>query len=197
MSRSEISAVVLAGGYSSRMGKNKAELRLDDESFIEHQISLIKQLGISDIMISGSNQPPIVGTRLIGDIYPHRGPLSGIHAGLVSARYSSLLVIAVDNPLLTAELLEELLKSHESASAELTILSHKGILEPLIGVYSKSLAAQCERILTEEKSSVRKLIDSSKSFCFEYAGDERLLMNCNTAAEYEELIKLYHELKGL
>lgn len=111
-----ISAVILAGGYSSRMGKNKAELMLNGKSFLQHQVERFCHMGIEDIIIAGSLRE-MEGARTVPDIYPHRGPLSGIHAGLLAIRNPSAFVLAVDTPLVPETHLAALAALHTAPAS--------------------------------------------------------------------------------
>ena len=83
------SAAVLAGGLSSRMGRDKAALPFDGTTLLDFQVGKLRALGVKDIMISGSEQK-IPGARPISDVYPRKGPLSGIHACLAAAKGSAV-----------------------------------------------------------------------------------------------------------
>lgn len=177
----DISAVILAGGRNSRMGRNKAELLLNGKRFVDIQAEKLKALRIRDIMISGY-ESGIPGTRCVQDIYPQRGPLSGIHACLRQAQNDACLVLGVDVPLLPDSVIEELIRFHESGA---TMLVHGGKYEPLIAVYDSALHETAERILLTEKTRVMRFAECASLRLFEYEGDERLLMNCNTQELYD------------
>lgn len=181
-----ISALILAGGYSSRMGRNKAELMLGDRSFLEWQVERLRALGIEDIVIAGTART-VEGACSVPDRYPHRGPLSGIHAGLDAIRNPCALVLAVDTPLVPAEHLEALLERHESG---VTVTTLDGELEPLIGVYDRSLCGLCENLLRGSNTSLRKLFRKTKLTTLAYTGDPALLLNCNTPEDYAALCAL-------
>ncbi len=179
-----VSAIVLAGGLSSRMGSCKAELDWNGTSLIEHQVNKLKGVGIDDIIISGYSKP-IKGTRFVEDKYPRKGPLSGIHTGLLAAKNSHCLVVAVDTPLIPQETLLALIQAHLGGSRSVTILSHGEKIEPLIGVYERWLSAAVEQILQGDNTSVRVLFERTGISRLEYTGDTSLLCDCNTPAEYE------------
>lgn len=183
MNPREVSAILLAGGYSSRMGREKAELLFHGKSFVQHQTDTLCTLGVGEILLSGY-AAPVSGTRFVPDRYPHCGPLSGIHAGLLTAEHEAALVLAVDTPLVPSTLLEELLRVHREG---ITIVSCGGEWEPLIGVYDKALAPFCEELLRGENHSLRKLFGRAPFSVLEYGGDPLLLMNCNTSEDYERL----------
>lgn len=181
---SNLSAVILAGGQSSRMGRDKAELEYEGQSFILRQVKLVQALKITDIVLSGYDKP-LPGTSYAPDIYQGRGPLGGIHAGLGKAKNQSVLVLSVDTPLITAKLLEELIAAHKGG---ISVLAHGGELEPLIGIYDKTVLTMCEELLKGENSSIRRLLKMFGYTPWFYEGDETLLTNCNTPEDYRRIL---------
>lgn len=179
-----LSAIILAGGYSSRMGQNKAELSFHGVSLLQYQVNKLRSLGIEDILIAGYPGGPD-GCRYVPDVYPHRGPLSGIHAGLLAAKEPRALVLAVDTPLVPESLLKELIEAHK---AGITIVSCGGELEPLLGVYDKALARDCEELLRSAATSLRKLFQKVWVTTVEYRGDPAFLINCNTPEDYRKIL---------
>lgn len=183
------SAILLAGGRSSRMGKDKAALDFHGVSFLQHQVDKLRSAGIEDIVIAGG--PGAAGDcRCVPDVYPGRGPLGGIHAGLLAVREPCALVLAVDTPLVPVPLLTELLENHREG---ITLVSCRGQLEPLIAVYDRALARRCEEILQGENTSLRKLFQAVGFSALEYTGDPGLLRNCNTPADYDRLTALQRQ----
>lgn len=179
------SAIILAGGYSSRMGQNKAELDFHGVSFLQHQVNKLHSLGIREIFIAGYENAPD-GCQFVPDVYPHRGPLSGIHAGLLAIRDDRALVLAVDTPLVPESLLRKLIETH---LAGITLVTCQGEIEPLIGVYDKALAQKGEETLLNGKTSVRRFCRAAGFTALPYTGDPALLMNCNTPEEYAKLME--------
>lgn len=178
-----ISAVILSGGFSSRMGTDKAELVLGGKTLLQIQIDKMKQLGIDDIMLSGYKYA-LEGTRTVADVYPHRGPVSGVHACLLAAKKKACLVISVDVPLIPVQTLARLIEAHRSG---ITVLRHGEKREPLMAVYDASLAPAAEEILMSEKTAMRKLLDMAELTEYIYEGDELLLLNCNTPEQFAEI----------
>ena len=184
-----VSGVILAGGLSSRMGSNKAELPFGGVTLLEHQISKLRCLGIEDIVVAG-HVAPLPDIRFAADVFPQKGPLGGIHAGLCAARGEHCLVLSVDTPLLPAELLLALVREHIKAQSSITVLAHGDKIEPLIAVYEKSLAPLAEEILRTDSTSVRELYKRREISQLAYTGDERLLCDCNTPEEYRKATEL-------
>ena len=180
------SAILLSGGYSLRMGTSKAELPFGGLRMIDWQIGRLQMLGIEDVLIAGY-EGPVEGGRYVPDIVPHRGPLSGIHAGLSSAAREACLVLSVDAPLVPFSALFALMEHHKRG---VTVLSHGQQLEPLIGVYDRSLRSLCGELLQGERSSVMRLLDAVGYERLPWENGENLLANCNTPAEYAALLSL-------
>lgn len=179
------SAVILAGGKSSRMGSCKAELPWGGKTLVEHQVNKICALGISDIMVSGYSSP-VTGTRFVPDIYPEKGPLGGIHACLCAAKKSACFVISVDAPLFSPDEMKLLTEAHLAGDRPITVAEHCGTFEPLIGVYDSSLSDAAEKILQGTNTSVKRLLDQTGFAVCEFL-DENSVRNCNTPDEYNEL----------
>ena len=184
------SAVILAGGYSLRMGRNKAELMIGEKTFLQHLTDKLKAIGIGEILISGYEAAP-EGTRMIRDRIPHKGPLSGIHAALMEASFPACLVLPVDMPLLPEEVLKKLVETH---TGSITLLQHNGQTEPLVGVYDCRLAALCGEILKGERTAVKELLKKAGHSVLSLSGDDALFRNFNTPEEYEELTALLAQM---
>ena len=89
----ECLGVVLAGGLSSRMGKDKAALIRNDMNMLNYSKQLLTQSGIKDICVSGNGYD-------VPDLFPNLGPMSGIYSVLKHYRPKALLILPVDLPLM-------------------------------------------------------------------------------------------------
>lgn len=187
MESRNLSAILLAGGYSSRMGQPKAALVLGGKTLLQLQTEKLRSLGITDILVSGwEDCPP--GTRYVPDVYPHRGPLSGIHAGLCQIQNHAALVLPVDMPLLTPETLQTLAAAH--GSAPITLLEYRGQPEPLVGIYEASLAPACAALLQGTRHSPRQLLTQTHFRPVPHTGSPTQLLNCNTPEEFQSLLDI-------
>lgn len=179
------SAILLSGGYSSRMGRDKAELPFGGLRLIDWQVERLRMLGIDDILIAGY-PGAVEGGRFVPDLVPHRGPLSGLHAGLAATKNPACLVLSVDAPLVPFSALCALMEAHREG---ITVLEHGGQLEPLLGVYDSALAPLCAELLAGESSSVRQLFRQTALAALPFEGEAALLGNCNTPEEYAGLLE--------
>lgn len=104
-----IAGIVLAGGQSSRMGKNKALLEFKGRPLVRHMMGILSDAGLTDIFISGSVQ----GYSCIEDKIPFAGPMHGIKNILQEKPdYKGYLFVPVDMPLLTPDLLHYLISQN-------------------------------------------------------------------------------------
>ena len=181
------SGIILAGGRSQRMGRNKSELELMGKTLLQHQLERLQTLRIRDIMLSGENCPVLPGARVIPDEYTGKGPLGGLHACLRAAQNPACLVVSVDTPLIPAAALAHLCQAH---SGGVTVLRHSGQEEPLLGVYDCRVAKSISTQIKGDRCAVRALRDTVSWSYFDYLGPEELLMNCNTPEEFESVKEL-------
>lgn len=181
-----MSAIILAGGTSRRMGYDKAELPFRGVTLLKWQIQKVQSIGIKDIIVTrtGENSP---GVRYIPDATPGLGPLGGLQTCLPAADHADCLVIGVDLPLVSIRTLGSLLKAHSEACSDVTIIIHNGRIEPLIGVYRTGVSVAVSEQLKKEDHSVRGLLRCISSCYVECNDDENQFMNCNTQQEYSSL----------
>ena len=100
----DVSFILLAGGHSSRMGRDKAQLCWQGKTFLQHQAEKAQALGVGEILVSGYRGGGCPW-RVVPDVYPERGPLGGLHACFQAAAHPLCLVLSVDVPLVSAEIL--------------------------------------------------------------------------------------------
>ena len=81
-----MSAAVLAGGKSSRMGRDKAALPFGGGTLLTYQARKLRALGVKELLLSGAAEA-VPGARLVPDLLPGRGPLGGLHACLSAAAW--------------------------------------------------------------------------------------------------------------
>ncbi|MBZ4686509.1 MAG: molybdenum cofactor guanylyltransferase [Clostridia bacterium] len=182
-------AVILAGGKNSRMNyRNKSFLEYEGLKFIERIIKEVS--GYREIIIVSNNpsQYDYLGVKVVKDIIPGHGPLSGIHAGLINAQYHHSLVVACDMPFVKKDLLEYL---GEIAEGYDVVVPKTGqYLQPLCAVYGKGCLPSIERFL---ENNTHKIIEFYPEVNVRYAEDEeltrfkgyeRIFKNINTPEDY-------------
>jgi len=146
-----MTAVILAGGKSRRVGENKAFLNWGHQTLIAHSVALLSPL-FKDLLIVASRENVKALTelfplypRIVTDAVKDKGPLGGIHAGLVSARSFAAFVIGCDMPLLSPNLIS-FLKSLIAGYDAVVPRTPMGC-EPLHTIYTKNCLSVIEEQL--------------------------------------------------
>ena len=184
----QYSLLLLAGGKSARMGTSKAELLFEGKTFLQHMLDKAHAVGIRNCYISGytSRQEDV---HTVWDLYPDRGPLSGIHATMRTMTTPYCLVLPVDAPKLPVEILEGLLQRHEHSDRNKVLIWEHGVRqEPLIAVYPTAMAGAIEDLIRDHAAPVFRAIDTwgFESFRMEMAQEQ--IININTPELYKKLL---------
>jgi len=158
-----LGAVLLAGGESRRMGRDKATLEWRGRPLWEWQMEKLRALSPEKILLSARSdvawRPADV--ELIVDVPPSRGPLSGLAAALAAIETNHLLAVAVDMPFMTTEHLQLLCGLAANGTGVIPMFDDEA--EPLSAIYPKEAGAAFVEALQSENFSlqpiVRKLIN--------------------------------------
>jgi molybdopterin-guanine dinucleotide biosynthesis protein A len=128
--------VVLAGGRSSRMGRDKALLEVDGVTMLERMIELLRPHCREVLVIGDPARYAPTHARVVPDDLPDRGPLGGVVTALARARYVRLLVVACDMPGLSDRLLVRL-KNGLMGEVDAVVPRHGDRIEPLAAAYHR------------------------------------------------------------
>ena len=194
--QSDVTAFVLAGGKSERMGQDKATMRLaSGRTLLENALAVAGAVA-GQVGIVGAPQKYASyawAGELVEDVFPGRGPLGGIHAALAASTTEWNVFLAVDLPGVTAALLEWILKMARESAAQVTVASVGGGLQPLCGVYRKSFRERAEKALEEGHNKVDASFDRGSLRIL--AEEEvraagflpEMFVNVNTPEEFQKL----------
>jgi molybdopterin-guanine dinucleotide biosynthesis protein A len=186
-----VTAFVLAGGKSSRMGRDKAFLRLGDGTLLFRALKLAGAVA-ETVRIVGDARKFAAFGRVTEDVYHGRGPLGGIHAALSSSATELNLVLAVDLPWVGPKFLEYLLLRARGSAAMVTVPRAGGGLQPLCAVYRRGFAELAERSLGEGNNKIDALFARVETQVIEEdellrAGfSSEMFRNLNTPEEWEK-----------
>ena len=182
----EISIGILAGGKSSRMGRNKALMKINGKSFLEILLNEFKSF--SDIIVSQAynDEYKLTGCRFVSDIEAEKGPLEGICRILETSENDHVFICAVDMPFLKKEL-AEFLAQFISTDIDCCCIDDGERLHPLCAVYSKSTAQTANRLISENKLKLTEFLQSirTKHISLSYTCfDKKQICNINTYEDY-------------
>lgn len=150
---------VVAGGRSSRMGTDKAFLNWEGKSLVERALNTLRSV-CSQVAILGASAKFARYGAVVEDIFSGSGPLAGIHAGLVHSTADLNVMLAVDMPFASPDLLRFLIGIAETTDAIVTVPRIGGGFQPLCAVYRRAFAGLAEQGLREEKNKIDALFSA-------------------------------------
>jgi molybdenum cofactor guanylyltransferase len=183
--------VILAGGQSRRMGREKLSIEIGGLPLIEHVKNALST-SCHEVLVVGGSASQLEGVRHVADERAGRqGPLAGIEAGLAAARYPHVFVAAGDMPFLSQQLVGYLLKRLGQDNVTAVIPRYRGRSHPLCGAYARTLLPRVRTALDDGVRAVHEFLQGTGGV--EYVGEELrrfgdpdlLLMNVNSPRDLE------------
>lgn len=189
-----LAGIVLAGGESRRMGRDKATLPGPGgaATLLEHVVGVVSQRCEPIFVMAAPGQPlPEVPARVLRDEVRGQGPLPATGGGLraaagTGARFA--FVCAVDMPLLSASLIDDLIGLATETNAEI-VLPWDGRSHYLAAVYRTDLAERIDGLVAAGARSMRALIDASDAQQI-VLPESRFLANVNSESDLRALAQL-------
>ncbi len=158
MAAVSVAGAVLAGGRSSRMGTDKGLLKVDGETLLARQLRLLASAGVSERFVAVAPAQCIAlpeGVGRVTDRESGLGPLAGIERCLAACQTDLLLVVAVDLPALTVELLRRLI---DAAGRDCGVMPlRQNLAEPLVAVYPRAALAEISNRLNRRELKLQSL----------------------------------------
>jgi len=187
-----INAIILSAGESKRMGQPKPLLRFDDKTFLEHIISVLQFSNVDRITVVLGADAEIVeksvdlsGTHLLLNKDYKKGQLSSLLTGIknLPEETEAVLVCLVDHPLITEELVNQIVKTFKERKSPIIVPVYQGKRgHPVL--FSKSLFK--ELLEAPEDKGARYVVYSNEEKVFELETSEKgILIGINTPEDYQ------------
>ena len=208
----KITGIILSGGQSSRMGEDKALMKVGTKTILELVIDKIKPF-CDEIIISADKIDDYseFGYKVVPDKYKNSGPLAGIYSSLLESNSEKNFIISCDLPLVSSKLIKQLIEINTDKEIVLPVTNGK--YHHLCGIYSKSVLERAEEILRKgnvetlnerretkngnfkKKTSVKKLLDISEVELVDVTKmvSENEFLNMNTKEDFAIIEKLLSE----
>ena len=196
-----VGGFILAGGASSRMGRDKAVIELDGEPLVVRAARLLQPIVGPPTIIGPAERFAPFGLHVIADDQPGFGPLGGIATALRAATHPWNLIIGCDLPFLTQGWLESLIRQALGSQADVVLpLSAQGA-EPLCAMYHKKAESQISAALAQ---GIRKITQGLAGLAIVNLAPEEwkpfdsmglLFKNINTPDDYNELLAVFEKKK--
>jgi len=154
-----MTSIILAGGKSLRLGRNKSLATIGGKSLIQWVVDRLAAIS-TEIVIANARGQEIpcssnVRSITVADIYPGKGPLAGIHSGLIAASSRRAIVVSCDTPFLSVGLLEYMIQT--CPGSDIVVPHMKEKVEPLCAVYSKDCVNPIQELLNRNELKIIEL----------------------------------------
>ena len=186
-----VTGVILAGGKSRRMGRDKAFLPFGNGVLIERVIDVAHS--VSDELLLITNTPEQYqrfGLPMVSDVIPEAGSLGGIYTGLVHAKTPYSLALACDMPFVRPEFLRFLCEM--VAEADVVIPKNAADFQPLCAVYSQACREPIRQRIETKRLKITGFFDQVRVHVIagevlaRYDPHDVMFFNANTPEEYEK-----------
>ena len=153
-SKNSFAAVVLCGGQSRRMGSDKAFLPYQGQALYKNQLDFLRRFGPAQVMLSGRRGVAYPdAAEIVLDAPGSNGPVAGLAAALENCRHPHLLVLAVDMPKASSDLIEALLAHRQPGCGVIPFIGENP--EPLLALYPKEAFSLTEKQLQQNRLRAR------------------------------------------
>ena len=193
MTKPGFTGCLLAGGKSTRMGRDKAGVDFHGEPLWRRQMRTLQSAGSDEILISGRPDACYweCGFRVITDELPGAGPLGGVASLLDAAANPLVMVLAIDMPFMTSPYLRCLLEKCSGNSG--AVPRHRDFFEGLVAIYPKTARTLAREILRGDDRSMQHFVRECESAGLVETVDvgkdeEALFRSLNSAADLAEAI---------
>ncbi|MFZ5941947.1 MAG: molybdenum cofactor guanylyltransferase [Bacteroidota bacterium] len=149
------SAIILAGGAGSRMGREKCSILLDKKSLLDRTIDLLIPFSDEILISSNTLSNPYRGYRVIQDMVKGQGPLAGLSATLGKISAPAAVVLPCDTPLVPEQVLRRLCSEYRGL---ITVLSIGEKIQPLCGIYPASFQPVFQQALENGELKLQWLL---------------------------------------
>lgn len=194
--RFSISAVILAGGKSSRYdGKNKAFLKMDQHTFYHRTISLLEEIFEEIIVITNNpHEFPEDNISKFPDIIKEIGPLGGIHSALTNAKNTNaIFVVAADMPFLSKEIISIMITEFKQQKSDILIPRIENRNEPLHAIYSSKILGKLNNFLQSSSDySIKSFFKHVNTAWFDLEAHDdikKAFVNINSQEDYDSFIQ--------
>src|SRR5258708_21859743 len=153
-----LSAVLLAGGESHRMGRDKATIPFRDRQLWQQQLDLLRKLEPQELFVSAQFDPAWrpADVEFVADATPARGPMSGIGAALSRTTSDHLLVVGIDLPFMSAEYLRKIFRRARPGCGAVPMIENRA--EPLAAIYPRNADVEFRAALSGNNFSLQPLV---------------------------------------
>lgn len=194
MKKNKFTGIVLAGGFSSRFGTNKALAKIGSDKLIEHVVARIEPLFEEVIIVTNDPLDYVeLGKTIVTDIVPHQGPLGGIYTGLFFSRHEYAFVVACDMPFINPDFVQFLVDN--AHGNDVVVPSFDNKFEPLHAIYGRRCLGHMKSLLERDRRQVMEIFRRVKTLKIgeeeirKFDPEMKCFFNINTVDDWERALK--------
>jgi molybdopterin-guanine dinucleotide biosynthesis protein A len=190
----DVEGFILAGGASSRMGRDKARLYLGGHTFVERIAGSLHSIATQVSIVSARPESRELNLPVVVDIHRDCGALGGLHAALLACRATWAAVVSCDLPFVTGELFSRLASFRRASEFDaIAPVQPDGRAQPLCALYARDACLEhAERLLRANERRPRVMLQQARtrwvvpSELADLKDAELFFRNINTPEDYEQ-----------
>jgi len=195
---SDIEGFILAGGASSRMGADKALLRLGGRTLVETVAGALSEITSSVRVVSSRHGGELCGLAVVPDFYDDCGALGGLHSALTHGAATWVAVVSCDLPFVTGGLLRRLASFVKEGVEAVVPVQADGRVQPLCALYERRPCLEIvERLLREGERRPRVLVAQARTRLADFAlladlpASQLFFQNLNSPDDYAQALDAF------
>lgn len=183
-------AVVLAGGKSSRMGQDKALMKMGGKMMIQHVSDNLAKV-FDEVFVSGNRSEDFVSMKVIKDKYEQKGPMEGIRSALAHCQ-EDIFVCSCDMPFVSTELMKNMLQ--RKTENKICIAKCEGKIYPVLGVYPYAILDALTKSIEKDQLKMTRFLEQQNAHYIQYDESFRpQFLNINTPESFREAGRLMNQ----
>jgi molybdenum cofactor guanylyltransferase len=160
--RQPLTIAILAGGKSSRLGRDKAFVEVRGRPLIEDLLAQTNGLGMETLIVTNSLEAyRYLNVPLFSDVFPERGPLGGLYTALAAASHPHVLCLACDMPFIVRPLMDYLISLISEGDADVVVPRLGGLMEPVRAIYARTCLVPMRAALESNQLALHKFLAAS------------------------------------
>ena len=180
-------AIVLAGGKSSRMGQDKALMKINGKAMMQYVIDNLSQ-AFGEVFISGNRLDYPVSMKVIKDVNEQKGPMGGIRSALAYCG-QDIFVCSCDMPFVSPELIRNMLQRKEEG--KISIAHYSGKIYPVLGIYPFSILTDLKKTIENGNLRMTSFLEQQNAHYIDFEDSfEHQLLNINTPENFKTAEKI-------
>ena len=177
-------AFILAGGKSSRMGRDKGLIEIDGRPMTAHLIDTLKHLGMTPGIISNNPAYEQFGLPVIPDIIKDQGPMGGLYTAMRWARAANVMLVSCDMPFIGPAALKSLLNAIQPGRIVAAKVNDR--LNPMPAIYPRLLEEQVKELILANKLQLCRWLSEQNPVIVALENTHEFL-NINTPVDLRDL----------